>query len=1178
MQLGWLHNYLYSGYSGQAEIAGFKIEELDTAIAAGSEALGDFYANRFIDRNDGTYLFDGDGQSRINRLNISTGQVQASNNAGGRLRVSSYTNGESEINGNTYNLHLGPYSTRSGTGYYAGIAINGLLNYSGGTSYDVAPHIWLGAQYRDTPGSERSDFIIGIKSGTGTSGTGTDLPQVRVRVDYDGIMTVSNRVTVSNIFSDYRYDTGGTFLYRAGSGAGTTRHINLSNSTTDPSQASVDSGITWGQRTDSQPYYMIHPRNYSNGYYSGNHLQLAWHTGVDIGAASGYGGTRFFNNSPFAGTEIGSFGKSDNYLRADYGVLAPRYYDISNTGYYFDGLDGTNLQYLNVNGNWGSNPFGSSHAQLVITGTYASIYQTSTNGNLGYMLQHIATDGAWYLYGGRGAVNGSSWDWSQRNYPTQDGSYVEFRTSARAPVFYDRDDTGYLLDPATNGTALRIFGMARIGGWTAGNYNENIRLVDAQNNYSVITFGASGEAGAGRFNILKNPSDQLELRNVSSATFWYWDQGGTAWSTTSMRAPVFYDSADSTFRLDLNSSSRLRNLYVGDSGSDWVDEGGWGSQIHISNAPHSILRVYARNEGIQTGIYSHVGGLSAVGSFTNHNLRLLRNGGTRMLLYSGYTYSEGYFEAADSLRAPLFYDSNNTGYYSDQAGTSYYNIFGANKMRADTNRQYGDNSGWWAHDPYGYGWGKPYGSFRSLEVSTSGNFSTEPAMFRIHQWGSGSCEWWKPQGTTVYLRETPGGGGSWFTRYVIERYAENNESFRAPIFYDTNNTGYYIDPNGFTEIFGGLRMSGGHGNSTIRNRLLASNNGAGTGLVHMQWWCSEPGNTWDWGGFGYNVDNTYHDGSGPYYFSRPNTSFGQAYFRFSTAGNAYFYNTNTGGSRVSTMDWYTDGTSYAHNYLTGGNSLRAPIFYDSNDTGYYVNPNGTSRIGGLQISGASSSQNEIRFFGVVGDNPGSYNHAGIFERIWRNGDESELLIFKGNDPDVSTIHDRLRLAACGRVVFHSYNTYGNIDDYMSASGTGNINGSGFFNGNDLYVTGNVVAYYSDERLKNIIGVIPNALDKIINLRGFYYTNNETAKKWGYTDDSIQLGLSAQEVQKVFPEVVTPAGFDVEADGNSISGENYLTVQYDRLIPVLVEAIKELKGELDLAKAEINQLREEISKK
>jgi hypothetical protein len=100
----------------------------------------------------------------------------------------------------------------------------------------------------------------------------------------------------------------------------------------------------------------------------------------------------------------------------------------------------------------------------------------------------------------------------------------------------------------------------------------------------------------------------------------------------------------------------------------------------------------------------------------------------------------------------------------------------------------------------------------------------------------------------------------------------------------------------------------------------------------------------------------------------------------------------------------------------------------------------------------------------------------------------------------------------------------------------------------------------------------------MSLRGFYYTNNETAKECGYTDDNVQLGLSAQAVQKVCPEVVTAAGFDVEADGNSISGEDYLTVQYDRLIPVLVEAIKELKGELDDARNEIKQLRQELLKK
>jgi FtsZ-binding cell division protein ZapB len=280
------------------------------------------------------------------------------------------------------------------------------------------------------------------------------------------------------------------------------------------------------------------------------------------------------------------------------------------------------------------------------------------------------------------------------------------------------------------------------------------------------------------------------------------------------------------------------------------------------------------------------------------------------------------------------------------------------------------------------------------------------------------------------------------------------------------------------------------------------------------------------------------------------------------------------GARVASFFIFQSGpnrflmgrsTLWDQTYVEAAASFRAPIFYDSNDTGYYVNPNGISRIGGIQINAANPIQNEIRFYGVTGDAPSSYNHTGIFERIWRSGDESELLIFKGNDPDVSTIHDRVRIAATGRVVFHSWNTYGTIDDYMGSVG-GNINGSGFFNGNDLYVTGNVIAYYSDERLKDIIGIIPNALSKIMSLRGFYYTNNETAKKWGYTDDSIQLGLSAQEVQKVFPEVVTPAGFDVEADGHSISGENYLTVQYDRLIPVLVEAIKEQQNQIDALKS------------
>ena len=101
------------------------------------------------------------------------------------------------------------------------------------------------------------------------------------------------------------------------------------------------------------------------------------------------------------------------------------------------------------------------------------MYQTSTQGNLGYVLHHIAGDGAYYVYGGRGAVNGSSWDWSQRHYPNQDGSYVEYRTSARAPIFYDRDNTGYYCDPAstTNLNALTCISLTET---SSKRYKENI--------------------------------------------------------------------------------------------------------------------------------------------------------------------------------------------------------------------------------------------------------------------------------------------------------------------------------------------------------------------------------------------------------------------------------------------------------------------------------------------------------------------------------------------------------------------------------------------------------------------------------------------------------------------------------------------------------------------------------
>ena len=104
---------------------------------------------------------------------------------------------------------------------------------------------------------------------------------------------------------------------------------------------------------------------------------------------------------------------------------------------------------------------------------------------------------------------------------------------------------------------------------------------------------------------------------------------------------------------------------------------------------------------------------------------------------------------------------------------------------------------------------------------------------------------------------------------------------------------------------------------------------------------------------------------------------------------------------------------------------------------------------------------------------------------------------------------------------------------------------------EIRATNNITAYYSDDRLKTRLGNIENALAKVMSLNGFQYEANETAQKLGYAVKP-EIGLSAQEVQAVLPEVVVPAPID----------EQYLTIHYERVIPLLVEAIKELKKEFD----------------
>ena len=107
---------------------------------------------------------------------------------------------------------------------------------------------------------------------------------------------------------------------------------------------------------------------------------------------------------------------------------------------------------------------------------------------------------------------------------------------------------------------------------------------------------------------------------------------------------------------------------------------------------------------------------------------------------------------------------------------------------------------------------------------------------------------------------------------------------------------------------------------------------------------------------------------------------------------------------------------------------------------------------------------------------------------------------------------------------------------------------------DLHVKSNVVAYsstISDERLKKDIQKIEGALDKVDQINGYTFVYNNDGKK--------SAGVIAQEVEKVLPSAVQEKKLHFQMDGDV---GLYKTVQYDQLHGLLIEAIKELKAEIE----------------
>ena len=111
----------------------------------------------------------------------------------------------------------------------------------------------------------------------------------------------------------------------------------------------------------------------------------------------------------------------------------------------------------------------------------------------------------------------------------------------------------------------------------------------------------------------------------------------------------------------------------------------------------------------------------------------------------------------------------------------------------------------------------------------------------------------------------------------------------------------------------------------------------------------------------------------------------------------------------------------------------------------------------------------------------------------------------------------------------------------------------------ITATGEVTAYYSDANLKKDIVEITDPIAKVMSLRGVTFRPNATALALGITDKE-EVGVIAQEVEAVLPQLVTPSAF-----------AGYKTVKYDKLTALLLEAVKSQQLQIDALRAEISKL-------
>ncbi len=332
-------------------------------------------------------------------------------------------------------------------------------------------------------------------------------------------------------------------------------------------------------------------------------------------------------------------------------------------------------------------------------------------------------------------------------------------------------------------------------------------------------------------------------------------------------------------------------------------------------------------------------------------------------------------------------------------------------------------------------------------------------------------------------------------------------------------------------------------------------------------------------------------------------------YKFEVSGRSYFWGTSlAGGGQNQFTGLDGDGTANG----------RAQVVLNSSYSDLVISSSQANGTHGSTISfvANSTANNDYRKFVINVGNWAGYGSGGYGDRMsfgWQNVAYSNPHNYVSPSNCTLMLDGRNKRVGINNVDSPGYNLQINGNDYASGArysgeyfrnvGSGNqglvynehfdggwymadttfvrVNSNKWiYTGGNITAGSDIIAYYSDMRLKKNIVPIVDALDKIKTLSTFTYETNELGASFGLEEHVRNTGFSAQEVQKIMPEVVRLAPFDMgslnEVTGvmESKSGENYMTLLYDKMAPLIVAALKEevqKREDLEKEVAELKQL-------